>query len=88
MGKREVPLSLPALVQGFILTVKTEGKAPSTVDFLEGNLRRFLWYARQQGWPDDAQAVDAWKIREFHQPDLTGYLLLQVSKEIIVYQSG
>lgn len=65
MGKSKVPLPLSALVQGFILTVKTEGKAPSTVDFLEGNLRRFLWYGRQQGWPDDAQAMDAWKIREF-----------------------
>lgn len=66
MGKRKSPLPLSALVQGFILSVKTEGKAPSTVDFLEGNLRRFLWYARQQGWPDDAQAVDAWSRLPVH----------------------
>lgn len=42
-----------------------EGKAHSTVDFLEGNLCRFLWYAEREGWPDDARAVDAWKLRKF-----------------------
>ena len=57
--------ALSALVQGFIFTIKTEGKAHSTIDFLEGNLRRFLWYNVEHGWPDDIHAVDAWKIREF-----------------------
>lgn len=65
MARRQNHVSLSVLMQGFILTIKTEGKARSTVDFLEGNLRRFLWYAREHGWADDARAVDAWKIREF-----------------------
>lgn len=65
MARRQNHVSLSVLMQGFILTIETEGKAPSTVEFLEGNLRRFLWYAREHGWADDARAVDAWKIREF-----------------------
>ena len=51
MARRESYVSLPALVQGFTLTIETEGKVPSTVEFLEGNLQRFLWYAREHGWP-------------------------------------
>ena len=65
MGKKKSQLSLSALVQGFVLTLKTEGKAASTVEFLQGNLRRFLWYANQKGWPDDVQAIDAWRVRNF-----------------------
>jgi len=65
MGKGKTPLPLTSLVQGFVMTIKTEGKAPSTIEYLEGNLRCFLWYAQQQEWPDDSYAVDAWKIREF-----------------------
>lgn len=65
MGKKKPQVSPSALVQGFILTLKTEGKAPSTVAFLQGNLRRFLWYAKQEGWPDDVRAIDSWRVREF-----------------------
>ena len=65
MRKKKSQLFLSAVVQGFVLTLKTEGKAASTVEFLQGNLRRFLWYANQKGWPDDVQAIDAWRVREF-----------------------
>ena len=61
--KNQMPLS--ALVQGFIFSLQAEGKTSTTVSYYQGNLRRFLWYGRQQGWPDDAQAMDSWKIREF-----------------------
>lgn len=65
MLRRQNHVSLFAFVQGFILTIKTVGKAHSTIDFLEGNLGRFLWYAEREGWPDDARPVDAWKFRKF-----------------------
>lgn len=58
-------LSLSSLVQGFVFTLTTEGKAPTTVSYYQGNLRRFLWYAKEHGWADDPRSIDAWNIREF-----------------------
>lgn len=58
-------LSLSSLVQGFIFSLVAEGKTPSTVHYYQGNLRRFLWYAKENNWPDDPRAMDAWKLREF-----------------------
>ena len=58
-------MSLSSLVQGFIFSLTAEGKAPSTIQYYQGNLHRFLWYAKEQGWPNDPRAIDAWKVREF-----------------------
>ena len=58
-------LSLSSLVQGFIFSLAADGKALTTVNYYQGNLRRFLWYAKEHGWPDDPRTIDAWKIREF-----------------------
>jgi len=33
------------LSKGFVLTQRTDGKSLRTVEYYEGNLRRFLWYA-------------------------------------------
>lgn len=65
--KREAPpgTSLKSLVKGFVLTKQTEGKSPRTVEFYRDNLRRFLWYADKQGWPDDIRLLTEWHIREF-----------------------
>jgi len=43
--------SLRSLVRGFILTKQTEGKSPRTIQYYDANLKRFLWYAGNQGWP-------------------------------------
>jgi site-specific recombinase XerD len=64
MGDR-AQLSLRTLVQGFIFSLQVEGKVPSTVSYYQGNLRRFLWYASQHGWPDDPRGIDSWMLREF-----------------------
>lgn len=58
-------LSLSALVQGFIFSLTAEGKVPATVHYYQGNLKRFLWYAREHGWSDDPRMLDSWKLREF-----------------------
>lgn len=58
-------LSLSSLVRGFVFSLAAEGKAPTTINYYQGNLRRFLWYAKTQGWHDDPRAIDIWKIREF-----------------------
>jgi site-specific recombinase XerD len=57
--------SLKSLVKGFVLTKQTEGKSPRTVEFYSENLKRFLWYASRQEWPDDIRMLDEWHIREF-----------------------
>ncbi|MFC1931895.1 tyrosine-type recombinase/integrase [Chloroflexota bacterium] len=57
--------SLKLLVNGFVLTKQTEGKSPRTVEFYSENLKRFLWYALKQDWPDDIRMLTEWNIREF-----------------------
>jgi len=57
--------SLKSLVNGFVLTKQTEGKSPRTVEFYSENLKRFLWYASKQNWPDDIRMLTVWHIREF-----------------------
>ena len=63
----ETPLgaSLKSLVTGFTLTKQTEGKSPRTVEYYRDNLKRFLWYAVKQGWPDDIRFLTEWHIGEF-----------------------
>jgi len=57
--------SLQSLVRGFALTKKTDGKSPRTVQYYEGMLRHFLWYATKENWPSDAGLITEWHIREF-----------------------
>jgi site-specific recombinase XerD len=65
--RSQVPVgtSIKSLVKGFILTLHTDCKSPRTVEYYESNLRRFLWYAEQQEWPDDVRLITEWHIREF-----------------------
>ena len=58
-------MSLKSLVAGFVLTKRTEGKSPRTVEYYQENLRRFLWYAGRRGWSDDVRFLTEWQIREF-----------------------
>jgi site-specific recombinase XerD len=65
--KSQAPLgtSLSSLAEGFVLTKQTEGKSPRTVEYYQENLRRFLWYAKEQGWSDDIRLLTEWQIRQF-----------------------
>jgi site-specific recombinase XerD len=67
LTRTEVPegVSLKSLVRGFVLTKRTEGKSPRTIEYYQDNLRRFLWYAEKQGWSDDIRFLTEWQIREF-----------------------
>ncbi len=60
-----VSTSVNSLVKGFVLTQRTDCKSPRTIEYYESNLRRFLWYAEQQEWPDDVRLITEWYIREF-----------------------
>ena len=64
-GKAEGALSLGRLIEGFILSLRAENKSPKTIEYYGGNLRRFLWFAHQRGWPRRASSVDSWRVREF-----------------------
>ena len=44
--------SIKILIKGFVLTKLTEDKNPGTVEFYQENLKRFLWYAEKENWPD------------------------------------
>jgi site-specific recombinase XerD len=58
--------SIRSLVQGFILCQRSESKRPRTVEYYQRILlRRFLWYAEKKGWPDQAQLVSEWQLRDF-----------------------
>jgi integrase/recombinase XerC len=57
--------SINSLIKGFILTQRTDYKSPRTVDYYASNLRRFLWYANEQKWPDEIRMLTEWHIREF-----------------------
>ena len=60
-----VSTSVQSLTKGFVLTQRTDCKSPRTIEYYESNLRRFLWYADQQKWPDDVRLITEWYIREF-----------------------
>jgi site-specific recombinase XerD len=60
-----VSTSVQSLSKGFVLTQRTDCKSPRTIEYYESNLRRFLWYADQQEWPDDVRLITEWHIREF-----------------------
>lgn len=57
--------SLASLVNGFILTKRTECQSPKTAAYYEGILKRFLWYINQNKLPGDARLLNEWHIREF-----------------------
>ena len=57
--------SLKSLVDGFVLTKETEGKSVRTVEFYRENLKRFLWFAHQNNWPDDIRVINEWHIKQF-----------------------
>lgn len=65
--ERKVPTgtSLTSLVNGFILTKRTECKSLETTKYYEGILKRFLWHTSQNQLSNDARLLNEWHIREF-----------------------
>ena len=57
--------SLTSLVKGFLLTKQVEGRSPKTIAHYSGHLRRFLWYAERNSFPDDIALLTEWHIKEF-----------------------
>ncbi|MFC2044724.1 tyrosine-type recombinase/integrase [Chloroflexota bacterium] len=56
--------SLKSLVKGYILNCKTEGKSPKTISGYEMILRNFVWYCKQNDFPEIQRLTSA-HIRHF-----------------------
>lgn len=52
-------------MEGFLFSLRAEGKSNGTVEYYSYLLHPFLCYAHEQDWPDDAASVDSRRIREF-----------------------
>ena len=57
--------SLTSLVNGFLLTKRTECQSARTAEYYEGILKRFMWYINQNQFSDNARLLNEWHIREF-----------------------
>jgi len=53
------------LVEGFLFSLRAEGKSNGTIEYYTYLLRPLLSYARQQDWPDSAASLDTHRLREF-----------------------
>ena len=53
------------LIDGFLFSLKAEGRSIRTVEYYRDLHRSFVVYAHEKDWPDNSGKVDARKIREF-----------------------
>jgi len=72
---RQPGTSLRSLIGAFVLTKLTEGKSPRTIEFYSENLRRFIWYAERENWPQDIHGITQWHIKAF-----LGYVAIEKAK--------
>jgi hypothetical protein len=63
--KNDRTIRLQDLVDGFLFSLKAEGRASRTIEYYGDLLRPFLEYAQGRGWPDNPPSLDARQIREF-----------------------
>ncbi|MFC2042123.1 tyrosine-type recombinase/integrase [Chloroflexota bacterium] len=56
--------SLESLAKGYILNCKTEGKSPNIISSYEMTLRNFIWYCKQNQFPE-VQKLTAVHVRHF-----------------------
>jgi len=63
--KHNVNIGLRDIVEGFLFSLRAEGKSNGTVDYYTYLLRPLLTYATEKHWLDNAQPLDARKVREF-----------------------
>ena len=61
--KHNVNIGLRDLVEGFLFSLRAEGKSNGTIEYYTYLLHPLLSYAGEQGWPDNAP--DTHRLREF-----------------------
>ena len=57
--------SLGRLVDGYLITLRSEGKSPHSVAYYRRLLNNFLWWCEEQGIPKDVEVITAAHIRGF-----------------------
>jgi len=62
---RYVKQGLPYLVEGFLLSLQAEGKAPRTYEYYSKLLQHFLRYIADEHWDTDINQLDTRQMREF-----------------------
>jgi len=63
--KNDRTVGLQDLVDGFLFSLKAEGRASRTIEYYGDLLWPFLKYAQDRGWPDNPPSLDSRQIREF-----------------------
>ena len=58
-------MGLRDAVDGFLFSLRAEGKADRTIEYYNDLLRCSLRYTEGNKWPDNIQAVDARQLRQF-----------------------
>jgi len=58
-------MGLRDAVDGFLFSLRAEGRASRTIEYYDDLLRCSLRYAENNRWPDNIQAVDAGRLRQF-----------------------
>jgi site-specific recombinase XerD len=58
-------VGLHDLIEGFLFSLRAEGKSNSTLDYYSYLLHPLLSYADQQGWPDSMRSLDVHRLRQF-----------------------
>lgn len=63
--KHSANIGLCDLVEGFLFSLRAEGKSNSTIDYYSYLLNPFLSYISEQGWVDSVSSLDTRRLREF-----------------------
>jgi len=58
-------IELQDLVEGFLFSLQVEGRASRTHEYYDKLLRHFIHFAKIQGWPEQADLLEAKRIRQF-----------------------
>jgi len=63
--RNDKAIGLQDLVEGFLFSLQAEGRTCLTYKYYDGLLRHFLWFAKDQSWPDQTDLLDTRRIRQF-----------------------
>ena len=65
MRHNDRAIGLQDLVEGFLFSLKADGRAVRTHEYYDKLLRYFLYYAKSQDWPERVDLLDTKRVRQF-----------------------
>ncbi len=77
--KHNENIGLNDLVEGFLFSIRAEGKSSATIDYYSYLLKPFLSYSKSNHWEDALSALDPHRLREFLNWTATRTLELKVA---------